>query len=47
MSDRAKEAIRAESSNLAATAHDIAFSGAYLYPFKVSLSPLSSISTHP
>ncbi|KAL2829389.1 hypothetical protein BJY01DRAFT_124694 [Aspergillus pseudoustus] len=34
MSDRAKEALRAESANLAATAHDIAFSGAYLYPFK-------------
>ncbi|KAL3493145.1 hypothetical protein BJX62DRAFT_235459 [Aspergillus germanicus] len=43
MSDRAKEAIRAESSNLAATAHDIAFSGAYLYPFKGIIHLL----THP
>ncbi|KAL2812430.1 hypothetical protein BJX63DRAFT_248165 [Aspergillus granulosus] len=34
MSDRAKEALRAQSANLAATAHEIAFSGAYLYPFK-------------
>ncbi|KAL4785892.1 hypothetical protein BJX76DRAFT_150316 [Aspergillus varians] len=34
MSDRAIEALRAESSNLRATAQDVILSGAYLYPFK-------------
>ncbi|KAL4926799.1 uncharacterized protein BDV17DRAFT_141389 [Aspergillus undulatus] len=43
MSDRAKEALRAESSNLAATSRDILFSGAYLYPFK----GLLHFATHP
>ncbi|KAL2868574.1 uncharacterized protein BJX67DRAFT_45455 [Aspergillus lucknowensis] len=43
MSDRAKEALRAESANLAAIAQDVAFSGAYLYPFK----GIFYLSTHP
>ncbi|KAL4949027.1 hypothetical protein BDW69DRAFT_198419 [Aspergillus filifer] len=43
MSDRAKEALRAESANLAATSRDILFSGAYLYPFK----GLLHFTTHP
>ncbi|KAL4808809.1 hypothetical protein BDV18DRAFT_90278 [Aspergillus unguis] len=43
MSDRAKEALRAESSNLQAAASDVLFSGAYLYPFKGILH----LSTHP
>lgn len=34
MSDRAKEALRAESTHLRATAQDVLLSGAYLYPFK-------------
>ncbi|KAL2822155.1 hypothetical protein BDW59DRAFT_173963 [Aspergillus cavernicola] len=43
MSDRAQEALRAESKHLSAVASDIAFSGAYLYPFKGILHLL----THP
>ncbi|KAL4990952.1 hypothetical protein BDW68DRAFT_16560 [Aspergillus falconensis] len=43
MSDRAKEALRAESANLHATAQDVILSGAYLYPFKGILH----LTTHP
>ncbi|KAL5343458.1 hypothetical protein BJX70DRAFT_354209 [Aspergillus crustosus] len=43
MSDRAKEAVRAETANLRAIAQDVAFSGAYLYPFKGILH----LATHP
>ncbi|KAL5003676.1 hypothetical protein BDV10DRAFT_1560 [Aspergillus recurvatus] len=43
MSDRAKEALRAESANLRATAQDVLLSGAYLYPFKGILH----LTTHP
>ncbi|KAL4901459.1 hypothetical protein BDW74DRAFT_170169 [Aspergillus multicolor] len=43
MSDRAKEAVRAESSNLRAAAQDVLVSGAYLYPFKGILH----FATHP
>ncbi|EAA60438.1 hypothetical protein AN4636.2 [Aspergillus nidulans FGSC A4] len=38
MSDRAKEALRAESANLRATAQDVVLSGTYLYPFRVPSS---------
>ncbi|OJJ56955.1 hypothetical protein ASPSYDRAFT_154879 [Aspergillus sydowii CBS 593.65] len=34
MSDRAKEALRAETTHLRATAQDVLLSGAYFYPFK-------------
>ncbi|RDW72377.1 EI24 domain-containing protein [Aspergillus mulundensis] len=43
MSDRAKEALRAESSNLRAAAQDVLVSGAYIYPFKGILH----FTTHP
>ncbi|KAL4881010.1 hypothetical protein BJY04DRAFT_64023 [Aspergillus karnatakaensis] len=43
MSDRAKEALRAESANLRAIAQDVAFSGAYFYPFRGILH----LTTHP
>ncbi|KAL4751564.1 hypothetical protein BDW72DRAFT_192758 [Aspergillus terricola var. indicus] len=43
MSDRAKEALRAESANLRATAQDVLLSGTYLYPFKGILH----LTTHP
>ncbi|KAL4872408.1 hypothetical protein BDV12DRAFT_162156 [Aspergillus spectabilis] len=41
MSDRAKEALHAESANLRAIAQDVALSGAYLYPFKGILHLIS------
>ncbi|KAI9373256.1 hypothetical protein BJX61DRAFT_389136 [Aspergillus egyptiacus] len=46
MSDRAQEALRAETKNLSALASDVAFSGAYLYPFKGILHLIRSPSLY-
>jgi hypothetical protein len=36
MADKMKDALHEEADNFKAAAHDVAVSGAYLYPVKVS-----------